>query len=190
MRNDQALRAVHLNIDLFFLGVQKDTSQCGGKRVIKRLAFLFQRNDTCFQTRGFNHSLHEKIQFIKLGGLCCKKLFLLLHRDFIFKQGAVNHFQVRNRGLDLMGNIRNKFLQVSPLLCNAVLVFLHDFIQTVQPIFNFIEKTFFFHSLFRLHIPGQHIIHQTAKSIGEHRQFAVNQHHKTNRTKQHKDAEQ
>ena len=36
--------------------------------------------------------------------------------------------------------------------------------QTVQPIFNFIEKTFFFHSLFRLHIPGQHIIHQTAKA--------------------------
>ena len=47
---------------LDFLGVQKNTSQCGGKRVIKRLAFLFQRNDTCFQTRGFNHSLHEKKQ--------------------------------------------------------------------------------------------------------------------------------
>ena len=32
---------------------------------------------------------YTHLDVYKRQGLCCKKLFLLLHRDFIFKQGAV-----------------------------------------------------------------------------------------------------
>ena len=43
MGNDQVLRAVHLNIDLFFLGVQKNTSQCGGKENVKEVGYCATR---------------------------------------------------------------------------------------------------------------------------------------------------
>ena len=75
-----------------------------------------------------NYRLHEKVQLIKLTSLGCQKFLLLLRRNLIFKQRVVDHFQVGNRGLDLMRDVRDQLLQVSPFLCDAVFIFLHDFI--------------------------------------------------------------
>ena len=66
-----------------------------------------------------------------------------------------------------MGDVRNQLLQVSPFLCDAVFIFLHDLVQPPQPVVDFIEQTFFFNRLLGLHIPGEHIIHLTTKGIGE-----------------------
>ena len=52
-----------------------------------------QRNDSRFQSGGFNHGLHEEVQLIKLAGLGCQKFLLLLRRNLIFKQRVVDHFQ-------------------------------------------------------------------------------------------------
>ena len=77
-----------------------------------------------------------------------------------------------------MGDVGDQLLQVSPFLCDAVFIFLHDFVQPPQPIVDFIEQAFFFNRLLGLHIPGEHIIHLTTKGIGEPDQLPTNQRHK------------
>ena len=139
---------------------------------------------------GFDHGLHEEVQLIKLAGLGCQKFLLLLRGDLVFKQRVVDHLQVGNRGLDLMGDVGDQLLQVSPFLCDAVFIFLHDFVQPPQPIVDFIEQAFFFNRLLGLHIPGEHIIHLTTKGIGEPDQLPADQGHKEDNAEQYKETEQ
>ena len=134
--------------------------------------------------------MHEEVQLIKLAGLGCQKFLLLLRRNLIFKQRVVDHFQVGNRGLDLMRDVRDQLLQVSPFLCDAVFIFLHDLVQPPQPIVDFVEQAFFAGRLLRLHIFGEHIIHLTTKGIGEPDQLPTNQRHKADDAEQHKKTEQ
>ena len=89
-----------------------------------------------------------------------------------------------------MGDVRNQLLQVSPFLCDAVFIFLHDLVQPPQPVVDFIEQAFFLDRLLRLHIPGEHIIHLTTKGIGEPDQLPTNQRHKADDAEQHKKTEQ
>ena len=134
--------------------------------------------------------MHEEVQLIKLAGLGCQKFLLLLRGNLVFKQRVVDHLQVGNRGLDLMGDVRNQLLQVSPFLCDAVFIFLHDLVQSPQPVVDFIEQVFFFNRLLGLHIFGEHIIHLTTKGIGEPDQLPTNQRHKADDAEQHKKTEQ
>ena len=106
MRNDQALRAVHWNIDLFFLALRRIPPNAAAS-VLKRLAFLFQRNDTCFQTRGFNHSLHEKIQFIKLGACAVRNSFCFCTGTSFSSRVLLIIFEFAIGVLTSMGNIGN-----------------------------------------------------------------------------------
>ena len=190
MARIQMLRAFHLYIYLFLFGIEQNPAQGSGKGIINRLLFLLQRNDSRFQAGGLNHSLHEKVQLIKLAGLCCQKFLLLLRGNLVFKQRVVEHLQVGNRGLDLMGDVRDQLLQVSPFFCDTVFIFLHDFVQPPQPVVDFIEQAFFLNRLLRLHIPGEHIIHLTTKGIGEPDQLPADQSHKEDNAEQHKETEQ
>ena len=89
-----------------------------------------------------------------------------------------------------MGDVRNQLLQVSPFLCDAVFIFLHDLVQPPQPVVDFIEQAFFLDRLLWLHIPGEHIIHLTTKGIGKPDQLPADQSHKEDNAEQHKETEQ
>ena len=89
-----------------------------------------------------------------------------------------------------MGDVRNQLLQVSPFLCDAVFIFLHDLVQPPQPIVDFIEQAFFLNRLLGLYIPGEHIIHLTTKGIGEPNQLPADQSHKEDNAEQYKETEQ
>mgnify|MGYP007059928637 CR=1 FL=1 len=112
------------------------------------------------------------------------------NKNSVFKQRVVDHLQVGNRGLDLMRNVGDQLLQVSPFLCDAVFIFLHDLVQPPQPVVDFIEQAFFLDRLLRLHIPGEHIIHLTTKGIGEPDQLPADQGHKEDNAEQYKETEQ
>ena len=135
----QMLWTFHLYIYLFLFSIEQNPAQGCGKGIINRLLFLIQRNDSSFQAGSFNHGLHEKVQLIKLTSLGCQKFLLLLRRNLVFKQRVVDYLQVGNRGLDLMGNIRDQLLQVSSFLCDVVFIFLHDFVQPPQSVVDFIK---------------------------------------------------
>ena len=89
-----------------------------------------------------------------------------------------------------MGDVRDQLLQVSPFLCDAVFIFLHDLVQPPQPIVDFIEQAFFLNRLLGLYIPGEHIIHLTTKGIGEPNQLPADQGHKEDNAEQYKETEQ
>ena len=104
-----------------------------------------RQNDSGFQAGSFNHGLHEEVRLIKLAGLGCQKLVLLLRGALVFKQRVVDHRQVGNRCFNLMGDVRDQLLQVSPFFCNAVFIFLHDLVQPPQPVVDFIEPVSYTH---------------------------------------------
>ena len=143
MGRNYRFRAIHCDRDFFLFSVQQNTAQRSGKGIINGLRLWLQRNHAGFQPGSFNHCLHEKIQLVKLAIHSNKKFSLLFRRHRLFQQRCVQHFQVCNRRFDLMGYIRNQFLQVGPFLCNAAFAFPQHFIEPGKSVLDFIKQVFF-----------------------------------------------
>ena len=67
-------------------------AQCCRQRFVNRLFPLLQRNHARFQSGGFDHCLHQKIQLVQLTALCCQKFLLFLLWNFLLHQRIVDHF--------------------------------------------------------------------------------------------------
>ena len=143
MGRSDRFRAIHCDCNLFLLGVQQNTAQRRGKGIINGLRLRLQRNHAGFKTGSFNQRLHEKIQLVELAVHSNKKFSLLFRRHRLIQQRRVQHFQVCNRRFDLMGYIRNQFLQVGPFLCNTAFAFPQHFIEPGKPVLDFIKQVFF-----------------------------------------------
>ena len=59
---------------------------------------------------------------------CLQKFLTLFFCHRLFKQSGVYHLKICNRRFHLMGDVRNQFLQISPLFRYTFSIFSHNFI--------------------------------------------------------------
>ena len=89
-----------------------------------------------------------------------------------------------------MGNVRDQFLQIGPLLCCALPVLPHNFIQADKPVIDFIKQVFFLIDLRRGRCPVQHIVYGSTQPVRKQHQFSAQKGHEKDCTDEHQQDKQ